>query len=237
MSKEIRRQDKSFLQRGTFGQIDMASLPVRTNKQVRNLVKEVHANVDEHGSWEFGAEFDSKGRGEALNWDAYAIGKDLHTKRTLVVIQVRQWRKSTRRGFPRVRKNYFLLGRNEDGSTFAHPVASKVIHSAISKERNLIRSIQRWMFGCDYADVIRQGDIAFVPLKRTGGEATGETSVTVEESHQISADEIRKNETVLYALNPTSFHPTHPKVELEGWYKVMVGKRATYWKFARPTKD
>ena len=64
--------------RGNFKEINTATLPPRMKKQVENLVAAAAkaSKVDEHGNWEFGAEFDSKKRVSALNWDLYAFGKD-----------------------------------------------------------------------------------------------------------------------------------------------------------------
>ena len=225
------------IERGIYNEIKAVSPRIR--KQTTNLINGVRENVDEHGAWEFGAEFDKKGRGETLNWDLYAHGRDYHTRKFLAVIQVRQWHKATRRGYPRIRKNYFLLGRNEDNTVFAHPVQSRVIHSAIKNGQNVIRSVQRWIFGCDYEKVVRQGDVAFVPMKRVpaAADTVEQTEVTIAESHEIIADEIRENGDYIYVRNPTSTHPTHPEVEVEGWFKVVVGRRARYWKFAAPTAD
>lgn len=221
-------------ERGIYGEIKAVS--PRIKKQTTNLIDDIK-NIDEHGGWEFGAEFDRKGRGSALNWDLYGHGRDMHSRRFLALIQVRQWEKRTRRGYARIRKNYFLMGRNEDNTVFAHPIQSRVIHSAIGNGRDVIKSVQKWIFGCNYADVVRQGDIAFVPLKRASGDTVEHTEVTIAESHKVSADEIRENSKAIYVFNPTSTHPIHPTITEEGWFKVVVGRRADYWQFAAPTKD
>jgi hypothetical protein len=232
--------------RGGYNQIIMSSLPIKTQKTVKKLVSEAAEaqKVDEHGNWEFGAAFDSKGRGESLNWDLYAVGKDFHNKRMLAVIQVRKYAKYTRRGYANVKKSYFLLGRNEDNTTFAHPVSSSVIHRAIKDKKNVILRVQSWIFGHDYTKVVRHGDVALVPLKRRpNADNLGLTEFMIQPedgsaSHQLEADMIAENGK-LYALNPHLSHlpGTHPDVSGEGWFKVMVGQRADFYEFAAPTAD
>lgn len=223
------------MKRGNYGQ--MIEIKPAVKRQVINLLKSVAENADEHGGWEFGAEFDSKGRGSALNWDLYAFGRDMHTHKSLAVVQVRQYVKRHKGWYPSVRRNYFLIGRNEDGTAFAHPVQSRVVHTAAATGKNIIRAVQRWMFKCGYEDVVRQGDVAFVPMQRIKGELRIEKEVLLAESHKVVADEIRENGEAIYVLNPSSTHQTHDSVKLQGWWKIVVGRRARYWKFARPSKD
>jgi hypothetical protein len=226
--------------RDHYGALILESLSPQTTRQIHNLVNAAAKadKVDEHGNWDFGFEFDNKKRGWALNWDCYGFGKDIHTKKFLAVIQIRQYIKRSKNGYPNIRKSYFLLGRNEDNSVFAHPVESRVIHNAIRKGQDVVKSVQDWIFGCDYAKVIRQGDMALVPVKRPMGEVETMDTIILEGSHVMLADEIRRNGG-FYALNPRMEHipGTHPTVEGEGWFKVIVGKRSTFWSFAAPTID
>jgi hypothetical protein len=226
--------------RGRFKEILLSTLPQSEKQQVVelvNLAKEA-AKVDEHGSWEFGGEVDHAGRGSALNWDLYAIGSDYHSNALLIVIQIRHYFKAVRRHFPSIRKNYYLLGKNEDNTVFAHPVESRVIHHAIKKDADVILAVQKWIFGSDYTKVIRQGDIALIRVKRPLGELQTTTEIVLEDSHKVSADEIFLN-GIYHVKNPVMVHMpnTHPQISGEGWYKVKVGNRAKYWKFAAPTAD
>lgn len=195
------------------------------------------AKVDEHGSWEFGAAFDGKGRGSALNWDLYGIGADVHTGEALIVIQIRHYEKRRKNWFASVRKNYFLLGVNEDGTTFAHCVRAQVVQSAVARGVDVILAVQDWIFSCDYRRVIRQGDLALIPA-RPAGDWIMETPLTLEKSHLLECDGARQNGH-LYALNPQLTHlpGVHPHIEAHGWYRVITAKRADYWKFAAPTID
>jgi hypothetical protein len=233
---------KTQIQRDIYNAIQMDSLNEKTRKQVVSLFKEAASaeKVDEHGTWDFGADFDSKGRGSALNWDLYGVGRDIHSKRLLIVIQVRQYVKARKNYFPQIRKSYFLIGRNEDNHAFAHAVESRVIHSAISKGKDVVKSVQDWIFGCDYEKVIRQGDLAMIPVKKLNPAAVtlpGEKHL-IENSHELTSVDIRKNGEV-YAVNPLLIHlpGTHPAVQGTGWYKIVVGKRAAHWDFAAPTID
>ena len=230
-------------ERGQYGQIQMSSLNERTRKQVQNLFSEASKSdkVDEHGNWEFGAEFDKKGRGYAINWDLYAVGKDFFSKKTMCIIQIRKWEKRRKNGFANVQKSYFLLGRNEDKTAFAHPVESRVIHHAIKSNKDVIRAVQDWMFGCDYTKVLRQGDVCLYPCKKPSAPTMDKTEVSVdgEGSHFLTAKEIRLNGS-LYALDPSISHipGTHPNfIGLNGWWKVVVSKRGRYHDFATPTID
>lgn len=224
--------------RGGWGEIDQRSLDEAARAAVAALVQAVsdQQRIDEHGSWEFGINTDRRGRGEALNWDLYAVSDDVHSGRLLVVVQVRKAYIGKR--FTNVRKSYFLLGTNEDETVFAHPVSSAVLHAAIRAGRDPIQAVQNWMFGGDYARMIRQGDLALLPVSRAVGERTTRRKLELEGSHILTASAIRANGHI-YAKNPTLVHipGTHPMISGDGWYRVIVGKRAPFWPFAAPTAD
>jgi hypothetical protein len=226
--------------RGRYDEIIFSSIPISIQKKVKKLVTlATKANkVDEHGSWDFGCEFDNRGRGSALNWDLYAYGYDFHSRKLLVIIQIRYYQKAKKNYFPVIRKNYYLLGRNEDKTVFAHPIESRVVRHAVNNGKDPILAIQNWMFQCDYKKVIRQGDIALVPTQRPRGELITSNEIVLQDSHQLESEEIYLN-GVYYVKNPRVKHlpNTHPEVKGEGWFKVMVSNRANYWKFAAPTVD
>jgi len=209
-------------------------------KVINNLVDAASKSehIDEHG-WEFGIDSDGK-NWEALNWDVYGYAKDIHSGRMLAVIQVRKSR-GTKWGI-NVKKSYFLLGRNEDNTTFAHAVESKTVHSAIKANRCVIKAVQKWIFGIDYDRVIRQGDMAIVPLKASRHiddiPVSEKSEIMLQDSHRLEADEFRINGS-LYAKNPRMYHlpQTHPEINGDGWCKISVGKRGKYYNFAPPTAD
>lgn len=230
--------------RGGYGEILQSSLTPDVQKQVNELVQAAGAasKVDEHGSWDFGIEWDArKGRGTALNWDLYGIGQDVHTGSLLLVVQVRQFRRRKAGYYPEIKKNYFLVGRNEDGTAFAHPVSANVIHAAIRKGGDVVLKVQNWIFGFDYAQLIRQGDVALIPVsRRPAGERLDKRTALIEKSHDLKAAVLIQNGH-LYAKSPAMVHRpgTHPSVEglKNKWYRVEVGNRADFWTFAAPTLD
>ena len=229
-------------QRGSYGELPMHSLDAETRAQVAALVADAASasKVDEHGSWEFGiTRLNRRGtRWAALNWDLYGYGLDAHSGAPLAVIQVRQ--SVSGRRWTQVRKNYYLLGTNEDGTAFAHPVSANVIHAAIRAGQDVVKSVQDWIFGGDYAQLLRQGDLALIPLRRACGERTPLQTLLLEDSHALEASEIRfGGGGVVYAKDPTLIHLPggHPTVGAAGWYKVVSGRRAPFWRFAPPTVD
>jgi hypothetical protein len=228
--------------RGAYGEIPLYALDAEIRSQVTALVEAAAsaAKVDEHGSWEFGVtRLNRRGtRWAALNWDLYAHGHDAHSGRLLVVVQIRQ--AVSGRRWTKVRKNYYLIGTNEDGTTFAHPVSSNVVHAAIRAGRDVVKATQDWIFGCDYGQVRRQGDLALIPLRRACGERTPLRSLLLEDSHALEASEIRFGEAgAVYAKDPRLVHTpgAHPRVEATGWHKIVSGRRAAFWRFAAPTVD
>lgn len=227
--------------RGSYGEIVFSSLDEATREAVRDLVNRVATadNIDEHGSWDFGAKFDAKARGSAINWDLYGFGDDVHTGRLLIVVQVRRYEKAHKNWWPSVRKNYFLCGTNEDGSVFSHPITSNVVHAAIKRKRDVVIAAENWIFDGDYTHMIRQGDLALIPCtRRPSAEKIPQRKIVLEESHQLTATSIRQNGHT-YAKDPTLVHlpGTHPTISGAGWFRVVVGKRGEFWKFAAPTAD
>jgi hypothetical protein len=235
-------QTQAQAQRGSYGEIPIYHLDTETRKRISALVEGAAsaAKVDEHGNWDFGIErLNRRGtRWQALNWDLYAYGTDVHSGVLLAVIQVRQ--AVSGRRWTQVRKNYYLIGTNEDGTTFAHPVSAHVIHAAIRAGQDVVRRVQDWIFGGDYGRMLRQGDLGLIPLRRAQGERTPHRSMVLEDSHELQASAIRLGgDGVVYAKDPLLVHlpGTHPRVEASGWHKIVVGRRAPFWKFAAPTVD
>jgi hypothetical protein len=233
----------AIFKRGNFGEIDWSSIPASTRALVEALVDGAAngKHVDEHGQWDFGADLDSKRRGRALNWDLYGFGKDIHNGTFLAVVQVREYAKACANWWPSVRKDYFLLGCNEDQTVFAHPVQAMVVRGAVNKGKDVVKATQDWLWGTDYSRVIRQGDMAFVPRKRrpSKGEPQ-EGPVLLRDSHELTADEVLVGANKkLYALNPRMEHlpGTHPEISMTGWALVATARRAPTWAFASPTVD
>ncbi len=208
-------------------------------------VREIENNAAEHGGWEERSEWDSKGRGEQVTVDLYGID----AANDLYVIQVRQSFREHKNWYLSVRKSYFMIGHNENGNAFAHPVESRVIHAAIKRNPEAsspVQAAQAWIWGIDekrLPEVLRNGDVALIPARLPkevmifpGGSYRVDEGIASD--HQLVADEIRANGAI-YALNPTLYHRKgqHPEARGNGWFKVVVGRRADFWSFARPTMD
>ena len=158
----------------------------------------------------------------------------------MFIVQVRKFERHYKNGFGNVQKSYFLCGRNEDNTAFAHPIESRVIHHAISKGTDIIRAVQNWIFGGDYTKVVRQGDLCLLPLKKKPGtDNLLGTRLVLQESHELLAIQIVKKDGNIYAENPELWHlaGVHPVQYEQGWYKIVVGRRGNYHNFATPTID
>jgi len=226
------------MNRGTYDEIRMDSLDLETRQAIQKLVEAAGSSSDEHGSWEFGAAFDRKHRGTALNWDLYDYGHDPHSGQLLAIIQIRQAIVGKR--WTNVRKNYFLCGYNEDRRAFAHSVSAAVVRSAVNRGVDAVKAVQDWMFGCDYNLILRQGDMALIPVRALrGAEPVEQREIILENSHQVIG-QLAFGDGGLYVREATVLHlnGTHPVIQVNGqWHRVAFGQRADYWKFARPTKD
>lgn len=229
------------VQRDSYKAIGLSSLDRELVGQVRELVNAAASaeKIDEHGGWDFGIQQVTRRRARALNWDLYGIGFDVHSGQLLAVIQVREWTEGRR--FNRVRKSYFLLGRNEDNSAFAHPVSHGPIFAAIRAGRDVVRACQDWIFGGDYGAMIRHGDLVLIPMKARPAGTKGQLRkvATIEGSHKLAARQIAEVDGRIYAKDPALSHVpgVHPDVSASGWCRVLVGKRANFWDFAQPTID
>lgn len=229
------------MKRDSYNAILTNSIPADDMTTIRALVKRVADadKIDEHGGWDFGIEKVTRNRSRALNWDLYGYGNDTHSGNLLAVIQVREWTEGKR--WNTVRKSYFLIGENEDGTAFAHPVSHAPIFAAIKAGRDVVLAVQNWIFGGDYAGMVRHGDLALLPMaKRPGGTKGQLRKVAVlEESHELRAAQIAQVDGRIYAKNPTLTHipGTHPPVNGSGWFRVVIGQRASAWNFAQPTID
>jgi hypothetical protein len=209
-------------------------------------VRAIEKAADEHGGWDQRSQWDSKGRGEQITVDLYGIDAAAR----LYVIQVRQSYRAHKNYFLSVRKSYFMIGHNENGNPFAHPISAGIVHAAIRRDpspESPVRAAQAWIWGIEekrLPDVLRNGDVALIPAKapKTNIDifSAGEYRVDddVASDHHVIADQIIANGAI-YALNPILYHRKnqHPEARGEGWFKVVVGRRADFWDFARPTVD
>lgn len=251
----------AYLLRDHFGAINITSplIPDDVKTEVRAVLDDLN-RPDEHGAWTTGCEFDSKKRGEAVNVDVYDIGYDRTfvprrgEPQLLAVVQVRQFSRHTaRQHFPTIHKDYYLVGRNENGRPFAHPVHSSVRRGAQeAMTGELVARAQAWIFGVPVSrlsELRRQGDVALVPLKRApslNGHSQRLESFphTVADSHQIISAEraallppSQGSKLVDTGLLLRHAKRQHRQVKSLGWAAVVVGRRAETWGFSRPTAD
>ena len=155
---------KNYKRGERFKEIILSTVNKTMQKKIENLVHGVKnaQKVDEHGNWDFHNNVNYDGVGEAVNWDLYDYGYDYHSKKLLCVIQIRQYVKIKKSYYPQIRKNYYLIGTNEDKTYFAHPIEGRIIYNAIKKGESIIRSVQNWIFNADYTTVVRQGDMGML---------------------------------------------------------------------------
>lgn len=188
-------------------------------------------------------QFDKKGRGSSLNHDLYGYDP----AQGVAVVQARQAFREHKNDYLSTHKTYFLVGRNEiTGEYFRHPVSAHAVRAAIRKDPDpsaVVRSVQRWMWEVTEAQLaqsVRQGDLLLVPEKRVPDwtESKLYHRLTVAESHEIRAEEIRLNGRC-YALNPTVVHTKgqHAPVAVQGWVSIRVARAAQAWDFAARIGD
>jgi hypothetical protein len=149
-------------------------------------VRQLLTDLDDGIAWTTGIESDRKRRGHAVNTAVYSYDDS----RGLAVVQVRQAIFHPRR-FTEVRKNYFLVGRNESGRAFAHPIEARASGRLTSEDVAAgVRLALTRIWDCDEEDlddIVRNGDVAFVPVRRLPDEAepVTENMVTIRESHHV----------------------------------------------------
>lgn len=190
--------------------------------------------------------FDNKQRGDALNLDLY--GYEL--SQDVAVVQIRHAFRRYRNGFLNLRKDYVLVGRNENGNLFRHPVEAAAVRHAICKAPEdpgaAVRGAQRWMWNvtdrqltASMAAGMRQGDVLLVRERRPAAKdvvAERGTTVVIGGSHVIRAQRIveLRNGRVL-AFAPSIWHskgqhaPTF--ADHEGWYSVRAANAAPTWEW------
>jgi len=199
---------------------------------------------DEHGAWETGIVSDRKHRGTAINAELI----DHSPSQTLAVVQIRQCVFHPKR-YNRVRKNYFLIGRNETGTAFAHAVPAGVARSSMAATP--VEKAQAWIWGCTVHQlrrIVRHGDVCLFPLPKKFDPAATEYLLisaddyehfVVSDSHVVNGTQVWVRAGSYIVLNPRLTHlkDQHPTVEGLGWYEIRIGRRASLWSFALESHD
>ena len=189
---------------------------------------------------------DKKQRGTSINVDCYSYDQG----RGLAVVQVRQCQFRPGR-FNRVRKDYYLIGTNENGNAFAHPIetvarSKKTFETA---EAGVLLALSRiWNCKTDEVDyIVRNGDVAFVPVVRVPATAqvVEGNQITVRESHHVKAladsKIYRDADGTIYVKGIAKIEHSkgqHPTAKVKGGsWRVVAGARAATWGFSSPTAD
>lgn len=210
-----------------------------TNAQ--KFVSQLLRDAEKSGCWETGIASDKRNRGTAINTAVYGIDE----KEGLAVVQVREAQFCPGR-FTKVRKDYYLIGRVEDGSVFAHaidsPLRSKL---ALADAQYCVDYALSKIWHCkidELTDIIRQGDIAFIPCGPVPTSAVPvlETEI-IRKTHKLTGEIWRDTNGTLYCKRGAKLVHTkreHKTIKAKsGFYRVQPGYRAEVWGFSAPTID
>jgi hypothetical protein len=200
-SKEITMDtlNQTVVTRNDWGAIRESCTP----EFVKKLIEELDGEA-----YELGIESDRKQRGSAVNVALYAYDE----LQELAVIQVRQCIFHPRR-FNQVKKDYFLIGRVENGEPFAHPCDVRAAGKMTSDDPTAgIRMALCKIWGVkerELSGIIRNGDVAFIPVKKLPEDAREitENMVTIRETHHVRA--LKGGQ--LWATGNTYIVPMEPK--------------------------
>ena len=207
-------------------------------------VSDLKRDAVKAGAWSVGIEGD-RGSYVAVNCDVYGwaeIGGDC-----LALVQVRQTIGRKNR-YPRVLKNWLLIGRNENGAAFSHGVPSprRSAEAMASPEAAVRWILARHVWRCaadDLEHIVRQGDVALIPVRRMPGEVRPIEGgmITLRGSHAVRGDLYRTREGCLYArgvvtLDHKPGEHRHVRTK-KGLWEVRVGRHEGLWGFATDTID
>ena len=192
-------------------------------------------------SFEVGIESDKKRRGSAVN----VAVMDSDVERGLFVMQVRKCEFHPRK-FNRVRKDYFLCGRNENGNAFAHPVEVRSTNANVTTALCRIWDVTPSVL----PRIIRHGDVAVIPERGLTFKdlellpAMEFIADSKHSSHIFIPGALYARGDQFYVAGSVDIRHAkgqHPPVSVklapDTLYRVQVGHRASTWGFARPTAD
>lgn len=187
----------------------------------------------------------------------HAVNADLYgwdPEQDVAVVQIRQ--SETDAYGITVRKDYAVIGRNETGTVFRHPIAASAVHGAIRANGDdpvaVVRRAQRWMWRCtsrqledSLAKGMRQGDVLMITVR---GEPRGMpidvADYVIGGSHRVVAPAFRAdtaNKQAVYALSPKLLHikDQHAPVycDWDGWHSIRLAREAPAWEIAALVGD
>lgn len=218
---------------------------------VRGIMSRLEALKSEDGEPilpETFVDFDKRSRGDSLNLDLYGYDPD----QDVYIIQIRHFFRRYANGFANVHKDYVMVGLNETGTAFRHPVGAHGLHAAIRKDPEnpsaVVRAAQKWMWEVtdkQLEKAVRQGDVLMFPVRARPANATAVNGnvVTVGDTHQINASEfVLDGKGRVYALGPTIRHSKNQHDPVYGeddetWHAVRLAREADVWKWGARLGD
>lgn len=216
--KENKEKYKEWLKTSQGKEFLKIEKRTEEKNKVINFVKDSRILIDEHRAYHSGDTLYYtvldlvKGKKELSKYHA--------TGDFLAVVQierVRTYSKAYTRQFgPGKRYDKYLVGSNEIGTKFVHPVPDKI---------GTVKSAINWIWD-DNEIVARQGDVAITPSKTIKNKVGEKTTIRIIDSHMFSGEVIQNGST--YVRNGMLFHEKqqHPEIFVEDqWMKILVGKR------------
>ncbi len=141
-----------------------------------------------------------------------------------------------------------MIGRNENGNPFSHAIET------IARNKNALKTLEGGValalsriWDCDAEDVddiIRNGDVAFIPVKSAvlkNAERIDDNYITFGESHVLVSSEIYKVNNKYYVKGVAKImhkKGQHPAARTKsGEWRVQEGIKGSQWDFSKSTAD
>lgn len=233
------RFDPVVATRGAYGEICAISGPLSVYEILEHVGPALPA---ERSDW------DSKGRGQSLSHDLYGWCPE----ERVAVVQIRMSERHYRNGYLNTRKDYVLVGYNEDGSPFRHPISSAAVRGSVrtgASPADVVRAAQRWMWGVTALQLngaVRQGDVLIVPER---GSPRGELIERGAEARLADTHVVRSERLVtdakgkLWARKPVLQHTKGEHRDKRApasngtWFSVRVAETAPAWNWSQRFGD
>jgi hypothetical protein len=214
-------------------------------EEVTDIIKDLEGRA-----FTSGIEFNRKQGFEAINYAVYGVARV--EGQLLALLQLRRAERQKPGYFTSVRKDYYLIGRNENGNAFAHPIENTAVRgTALSTVEGPVLKALAGIWGVRVEEVNlirRNGDVAFVPatarsIPKDVVEISG-VALTRDFSHLLMPGRGGKlfySSSGFFVKGAARIahrkgqHPT--AVVTSGIWRVVEGARATHWGFTHPTTD
>lgn len=208
--------------------------------ELPEFVKTLLIDAEKAGCWSTGIVSDKKNRGTSINTSVYGFD----ATEGVAVVQVRECQFRPGR-YSKVRKDWYMLGRVESNAIFTHAIDSPIRSKLAREDAQFCCDFARaTIWGCkidDLSDIIRQGDIALIPIRKIPEDAVKMSDdLILRDTHKVRGD-VWVKDGVYYTRRGTTV--THSKGEhvkikaTEGVYRIATGYRADVWGFSAPTID